>query len=48
MKYSENLKLALPSSDNAEDIADINPISRNFEIIDEFLGSFVNVSEDGQ
>jgi hypothetical protein len=43
MKYSKNLNLALPSSDNNEDIADINPISHNFEIIDEVLGNFIDV-----
>jgi hypothetical protein len=48
MKYSENLNLALPSSDNPEEIADINFISQNFEIIDEIIGSFVNVAEEGQ
>ena len=48
MKYSKNLNLALPSSNNPEEIADVNLISNNFEIIDEVLGSFVDVSEDGQ
>lgn len=48
MEYSKNLNLALPSSDNPEEVADINVISQNFEIIDEIIGSFVNVAEDGQ
>ena len=39
MNYSKNFNFALPSSDSPEDIADINIISQNFEIIDEAVMS---------
>lgn len=47
MKISEKFGFYLPSRDE-EDIADINQISENFEKLDEILGSFVNVAEEGQ
>ena len=37
MQYTNNLNLSLPSSDNAEDLADINVISNNFQKIDDFV-----------
>jgi hypothetical protein len=40
METSTNLGLSLPSRDNSVDIADINVISENFRIIDEWAGDF--------
>jgi hypothetical protein len=38
MEKSTNLGLSLPSRNNDVDVADINVISENFSIIDEWVG----------
>lgn len=41
MEYSEFLGLSLPSRDNDTDIADINVLSGNFNIVDDFCGKTI-------